>query len=1117
MTPTASLLTLALLLPAAGPGAANPKSSPAPTVRWDWTRATGETVLAEVALGDGAGGVTVPLTGVLENGAKVERGESSRLVPGTNGFLRVRDTGPGSVLTAGEGEPLSVVATVYPEPIETGRFGHLLSKGRTGAAGRPANNQNYALRLQGRRGNAAGLSFLFANERGAFHRWTSDAAIPCDGAAHRLAFTYTFGEPDSLRAFLDGTETGGQWDMGEATTKPPFTDDDDLWIGSAMGASPGSTFRGAIGPVRLIRGALSEEELTYRRPVVATRPARRAPAGRVLVEIIPEAPANAKSWDFPLPVRPTDHYLQEAFAFPQIAQAYGPTGVREDRGAAFVVRARGRATLPPGEWELLVRSRGGARVRLNDEPAAAVRFFNRSSSAHGPLYHPGSVTAPGLRTLRPGDEEATHRFETDGAPLDVLAEFYVGGGKRRAEPGEAGLFVRPVPADGRPEEPFRMLLPGGGTAASLGPALTDAEWVPFTEEFADVMRRRDQARRRAAGAAEAARWAARHEFVRENYTRRSQVPPATDGLPEHNAVDRFLNAKLAAAGVEPRPAAGDAAFLRRAALDVVGRIPTPAEIDRFLADPPGERRANAVDRYLADDLGWADGWVGYWQDALAENPTFVNPTLNNTGPFREWLHEAFLDDLPADRFATELIRMNGSPHTGGVGGFALATQNDVPFAAKAHVLGQAFLASDMTCARCHDAPGRPFLQRDLFAFAAMLKRAPQKVPPGSSLPPELVGNAAVEVTLKPGESVEPGFTLAGLREGEPAPELVDLFVTNPKDTRERLALLVTGPGNRRFAEVMVNRLWTRYLGRGIVDTPHDWSFGEPSHPDLLAYLADELILNGYDLKHVARLILNSHAYGREVAEEVEERELFAGPTLRRMTAEQLVDSLFAASGKRLKTGLITVDADGARSREQGVNYGRPRRAWQFGSLSTDRDRVSLTLPRAEPFVELLSAFGWRTERPDPRNVRDDSPNVTQPALLENGVLGARFTRLSEDSRFTELALNAATPDELAERTVRAIFTRAPTAEERALFRDLLADGWADRATGAPPNPPHFLENPGVSWTNQFVSEAAARQVRLRAQVEAGDPPTARLTDDWRERYEDLLWALVNSPEFPFVP
>ena len=90
--------------------------------------------------------------------------------------------------------------------------------------------------------------------------------------------------------------------------------------------------------------------------------------------------------------------------------------------------------------------------------------------------------------------------------------------------------------------------------------------------------------------------------------------------------------------------------------------------------------------------------MGYWQDVLAENPGILKPTLNNTGPFRRYLHQAFSDNKPFDRYATELIRMEGSRLFGGPAGFGLATQNDAPMAAKAHVLAKAFLAADMKCA-----------------------------------------------------------------------------------------------------------------------------------------------------------------------------------------------------------------------------------------------------------------------------------------------------------------------------------------------------------------------------------------------------------------------------------
>src|SRR5207237_709221 len=77
------------------------------------------------------------------------------------------------------------------------------------------------------------------------------------------------------------------------------------------------------------------------------------------------------------------------------------------------------------------------------------------------------------------------------------------------------------------------------------------------------------------------------------------------------------------------------------------------------ADRPTTRRPKAIDRLLADER-WADHWVSYWQDVLAENPGLLKPTLNNTGPFRFWIYQALADNLPADRFATELIRMEGS-------------------------------------------------------------------------------------------------------------------------------------------------------------------------------------------------------------------------------------------------------------------------------------------------------------------------------------------------------------------------------------------------------------------------------------------------------------------------
>src|SRR5207245_2509668 len=102
------------------------------------------------------------------------------------------------------------------------------------------------------------------------------------------------------------------------------------------------------------------------------------------------------------------------------------------------------------------------------------------------------------------------------------------------------------------------------------------------------------------------------------------------------------------------------------------------------------RRTRAIDRLVASPA-WADNWVSYWQDVLAENPGILKPDLNNTGPFRWWLHQSFTDNLPIDRIAAELIEMDGSSVQGAPAAFAQATLYDAPMAAKADIIALAFL------------------------------------------------------------------------------------------------------------------------------------------------------------------------------------------------------------------------------------------------------------------------------------------------------------------------------------------------------------------------------------------------------------------------------------------
>jgi hypothetical protein len=1037
---------------------------------------------------------------------------------GQDSFIRVKDPGANSPLDFQKGDSITLEAWVFLNSIPNGGHAYLIGKGRTGTSG--LENQNYALRLTGSKGEGK-INFLFRSAPGEpvpgtgadrhWHRWTAEAGIVPGSGWHHVAVTYTFGKGASLRAYLDGEPVKGAWDMGGQTDAAPVVDDDELWIGSSMNGKAG--LNGLLNEVAIHRRALSPQDISRRFKFVPTGPAvasKDLPAEAVLVEIFEDIGAN-NSWNFTASRR-TDSYTETAFGFAELAQKYTDKGVRADRSAPFLVRASARVKLPRGEHRLLLRALQAARVFVDGKLMATTPFIQGSGDGHSEVPPVPADLPEGLRFARMGHEEAWFNLRSTGREHLVVLEAVIGARNLRPEVGEISLTWR------RPDGRFFLLAP--------------KEIIPHTDEgwqaHVDAQRARLAARnaqlRQSVAAAENLYWSMRHEYARRAVARMAAVPvpEVSPALPVHNAIDRFIGARLEAAGVKPAPLTDDFAFLRRVALDTVGVPPTPEQVRAFLNDRRSDRRARAIDHFLAQP-GWADHWVGYWQDVLAENPGILKPTLNNTGPFRWWIHESLLDNKPMDRFATELVMMEGSVYGGGPAGFGLATQNDVPMADRAQVLSSAFLAMNLACARCHDAPYHDFKQQDLFSLAAALKRAPEEVPASSSIPPNanITVGRLVNVTLKPGEKVQPAWPFAKVM-NDSLPEGV---LRNPLDHREQLAAYVTDPRNTRFARVLVNRVWKRYLGWGLVEPVDDWETARPSHPELLEWLAREFMTHGYDLKHLARLILNSHTYQREAglhtpASDDPKDRLFASPLRRRLEAEQLVDSLFAVAGKRFDTEPLTLDHDGRRAAKDFLNLGQPVRAWEFTGFANDRDRPALSMPRAQAIVDLMGLFGWRDARQSPLSARDHSANVLQPAQLANGdAANGRVARLCDGHAVTALALQDQPLEELVENLFLRALSRPPTETERAAFARHLEAGYATRVRPAPPASlkKEYDRQLQLSWSNHLNPTATEIKMAAEEKARRGDEPTPRLAPDWRERLEDALWALLNSPEFVFVP
>ena len=562
--------------------------------------------------------------------------------------------------------------------------------------------------------------------------------------------------------------------------------------------------------------------------------------------------------------------------------------------------------------------------------------------------------------------------------------------------------------------------------------------------------------------------------------------------------------------------ADDLTFLRRVYLDTVGVPPTLEEIGTFQKN---HDRKVVIDNLLADPR-WADHWMGYWQDVLAENPNILNPTLNNTGPFRWWLYESLQDNKPMDLFVTELLRQKGSERLGGPAGFGTASQNDVPMAAKGTIVSAAFLGVEMKCARCHDSPTNKSMQEDLFNLAAMLGAKEIELPITSTVSTDKIVAAGrkplIQVTLKPGTKVQPKWPFAEFCDESAAALAVD-----PKDTRDQLATMITAPQNERFAQVMANRIWSRFMGRGIVDPVDDWEKGKATHPELLRWLGREFLRGGYDVKKLARIILNSAAYQRATDSTLKETSpLYTSPAPRRLYAEQIVDSLFAATGKPFRTEEVCLDIDNTRDLKNAIHLGKPHRSWMLTSTSNERDRPSLNLPRIQAVTDVLAAFGWRGSRQDPTSKRDADPNVLQPAILSNGTVGIWLTRLSDDHGVTQLALKKQSVDQFIDQLFLKLLTRHPSTEERDLYIKHLSEGYDTRLN----HQSRIIEHkstrsrvPYVSWSNHLDSEATTVRMAQESAARAGDTPTDRLNADWRQRLEDVLWAMLNAPEWAYSP
>jgi uncharacterized protein DUF1549/uncharacterized protein DUF1553/cytochrome c len=395
-------------------------------------------------------------------------------------------------------------------------------------------------------------------------------------------------------------------------------------------------------------------------------------------------------------------------------------------------------------------------------------------------------------------------------------------------------------------------------------------------------------------------------------------------------IDAFILAKLETERLEPAPPADRVTLIRRLTYDLTGLPPSPDEVDAFAADLAPGSFERLVDRLLASPHH-GEKWGRHWLDLVRYGET-NGYERDSAKPFawryRDYVIDSLNRDKPYDRFVREQVAGDqldpGSAESLIATGFyRLGIWDDEPADRELarfdgldgiiSTAGQVFLGISVNCARCHDHKVDPIPQRDYYRLLAFFRDVTHSdgkdlkdagSGPGPRMDVMSVAESGREDThvllrgnpLLKGEKVEPGVpqVLGGKsfpRSAASAP-------------RRALAEWLTDRGNPRTARVITNRLWQYHFGRGIVPTPNEFGgLGEAAtHPELVDWLASELMDDGWRLKRLHRLIVLSSAYRMssrasrsELARDPSNRWFWRFP-MRRLTAEEVRDSILSVTG-----------------------------------------------------------------------------------------------------------------------------------------------------------------------------------------------------------------------------
>jgi hypothetical protein len=491
-----------------------------------------------------------------------------------------------------------------------------------------------------------------------------------------------------------------------------------------------------------------------------------------------------------------------------------------------------------------------------------------------------------------------------------------------------------------------------------------------------------------------------------NFTASIPLGAAVDKLPApRNFIDELVFANLKELGLPPSPVCDDATFLRRATLDVTGRLPTPDEAREFLASTATDKRDQVIERLLRSP-GYADYFANKWT-ALLKNRRDEASDITSNFAFHAWIRDSLLANTPYDQLVRELLAATGTVITNPPVAWYKRVKDPKQ---QLEDVAQLFLGVRLNCAQCHHHPFERWSQDDYYSLAAFFSQVGRK-PTDTQGEDQIFHQRGVATST----NVKTGVALKPRALGDDVGA-----IPADQDPRLMLADWMASPQNPFFARSVSNRYWKHFFGRGLIEPEDDIrDTNPPVNPELMTALEQHFIRSGFDLKELVRVIVRSHAYQLSAAPNAHnagDTQNFSRYYPRRLEAEVLLDAIDDLTGTRTT----------------------------FANLPAGTRAVALPDNSYNSSSEFLRVFG----RPENQSVceceRVQTSSLAQSLhLLNSGELKGKLGR--GDGRAARLAAATTPVEERIKETYLVAFSREPTPSELQTAVSYLSEPVLDAA------------------------------------------------------------------------